>query len=93
MLGWVLRLILLLILIRLAWRFIAHVIDGIAGAARSPEVDRGAQGPVPLVKDPVCGTYVVRDKAITASASGHTVCFCSEHCRQQWLAGHRAERA
>jgi YHS domain-containing protein len=48
---------------------------------------------VPLVKDPVCGTYVVREKALTASAGGHTIWFCSERCRQQWLAGEGARRS
>lgn len=86
MLGWLLRLVLLLIVLRLVWRFVAGLIDGIAGSAKARGPVGAGPGPVPLVKDPVCGTYVVRDKALTASAEGHTIWFCSERCREQWLA-------
>jgi YHS domain-containing protein len=92
MLGWVLRLVLLLIVVRLVWRFFAGVVDGIAGPGRVRGPVGAAPGPVPLVKDPVCGTYVVREKALTAWAGGHTVWFCSERCREQWLAGRGAPR-
>jgi YHS domain-containing protein len=92
MLGWILRLVLLLIVVRLVWRFVAGLVDGIAGPAKARGPVGAGPGPVPLVKDPVCGTYVVRDKALTAWAGGHTICFCSERCREQWLAGRGAAR-
>lgn len=92
MLGWALRLVLLLIVVRLVWRFLASVVDGIAGPARTTRAATRGPGPVPLVKDPVCGTYVVREKALTASAGGETIWFCSEDCRQRWLDGRGAAR-
>ena len=33
-----------------------------------------------LVKDPVCGTYVVRSRAIRDEAGGRSVYFCSQRC-------------
>ena len=91
MLGWILRFVLLLIVVRLVWRFLASVVDGIAGPRRTTGVAAGGAGPVPLVRDPVCGPHVVRSRALTASAGGQTVWFCSEECRQRWLAGHGTE--
>ncbi len=86
MLGWILRLILLLIVIRLLWRFIAGIIQGMSGTpARAPGATRGGDRAVPLVRDPVCGTYVVKAKALTSHAGGETHYFCSEDCREQWL--------
>ena len=37
-----------------------------------------------LVKDPVCGTYVVPSKALTASRDNQTAWFCSPECQQAW---------
>ena len=36
--------------------------------------------------DPVCGMTVDRAKALTLEDGGHTVYFCSEHCRQAYAA-------
>jgi YHS domain-containing protein len=36
--------------------------------------------------DPVCGMTVDRATAVTATAGGRTFYFCSEHCRQAFLA-------
>jgi YHS domain-containing protein len=37
-----------------------------------------------MVKDPVCGTYVVPSKALTASRGTETAWFCSAECQQAW---------
>lgn len=33
-----------------------------------------------LVKDPVCGTYVTPESALSTSANGEMLYFCSEEC-------------
>ncbi len=38
--------------------------------------------------DPACGMQVDRAKALTATAGAETYYFCSEHCRQSFLAEH-----
>ena len=40
------------------------------------------------VRDPVCGMTVDRRKAVAATAGGHTHHFCSQECRQRFLAEH-----
>jgi YHS domain-containing protein len=80
MISWILRLLLALIVVRLVWRFLAGVLDGL-----SPEAPRSTgRKSVPLVRDPVCGTYVVRARALTIEADGHTRYFCSERCRDEY---------
>ena len=37
-----------------------------------------------MVKDPVCGTYVVPSKALTASRGNETAWFCSPECQHAW---------
>jgi YHS domain-containing protein len=95
MIKWILQFILLMVIIRVIWRFIGGIIDGLSGDANGRSRDaqrggRGATGPgpgaasVPLVRDPVCGTYVVRAKALTAGSGDQTQYFCSEKCRDQY---------
>lgn len=103
MISWVLRFILLMVVIRVIWRFLGGIIDGLSGDpyARSRGAQRSGVGPggagpggagpggagvasVPLVRDPICGTYVVRAKALTAGSGDQTQYFCSEKCRDQF---------
>ena len=82
MTGWLLRLILLIIIIRMAWRFLNDIIEGASGPGR-----RAASPPeksVPLVRDPVCGTFVVRARALTSGHGDDMQFFCSERCRTEY---------
>jgi YHS domain-containing protein len=78
MAGWVLRILLLLLVIRLAWKFIRGVLEG-AGILHVPQ-----HSSVGLVRDPVCGVFVVPSKALTAGSGSQTRYFCSEKCRLEW---------
>jgi YHS domain-containing protein len=42
---------------------------------------------VKLVRDPVCGVFVVPSQALTSGSGTSTRYFCSEKCRQQWGKG------
>ncbi|OAG28250.1 YHS domain-containing protein [Thermodesulfatator autotrophicus] len=44
-----------------------------------------------LVKDPVCGVYCPRKSAYTAIWQGKVYYFCSEECRQKFLAEKKAK--
>ncbi|MBI2833289.1 MAG: hypothetical protein HYX76_02555 [Acidobacteria bacterium] len=68
-----LRLLLFVLIIRALWRLIAGIIQGASGAP--------AEKGIPLVRDPVCGTFVVRSRALTAGTGSDTHYFCSERCR------------
>ena len=72
-------LVLFAILARLVWRFFYAVFEG-AGMLRE-RPDRSA---VKLVRDPVCGVFVVPSKALTAGSGSTVKYFCSEKCRQEW---------
>jgi Cu+-exporting ATPase len=43
--------------------------------------------------DPICGMTVDERTALSAERDGRTAYFCSEHCRQRFLAGDDAQRA
>jgi YHS domain-containing protein len=85
------RLLLILLLVlfvgRALWRLLAGVVEGAAGSgprgSRTPE--RGTR----MVRDPICGTFVVQSRALSADSRGETAWFCSEACRHKWQAGRR----
>jgi hypothetical protein len=87
--GWLLRLLLLLLLIVVVLQAVVRIFNGfLEGLGRRP-VGRGPRVPLrgtPMVRDPICGTYVVRSRALTAVRGRDTAWFCSEDCRRQWQA-------
>jgi YHS domain-containing protein len=77
------RLLLFLILLALAVRALSRLVSGIVeGAGYRREIGPG----VKLVRDPVCGVYVVPAQALTSGSGGEVRYFCSEKCRRAWRA-------
>ena len=88
MIRWVLNAIVLLLLLRLALRFVLGLFQGLSGtSSRSEPGRRAAGGPAKiageLVKDPVCATYIPRDTAIAARVAGEMLYYCSVTCRDK----------
>jgi len=73
----VLRLLLVVFVIRSVFRLVRGIAEGMQ-APRPPRTPAA----VPLVRDPVCGTYVVRSSAFTSGSGPQTRFFCSERCRR-----------
>ena len=88
-----LLLIFLLVLLvgRALWRLLSGVIEGAtaSGPRASRPPDRGTR----MVRDPICGTFVVQSRALSADSRGETAGFCSENCRRTWQVGRRSARA
>jgi len=79
-LGRLLEVIVLLLVIRAVWRVVGNMITVSAGARRTTA--SGEPRAVKLVRDPVCGTYVSPDTAISDGREY----FCSEKCRDEYRA-------
>jgi YHS domain-containing protein len=93
-LGWLLRVILVLLIIRLiASAFSGGGSRATGGPQRpprprpsSPEGAERAGGT--LRRDPQCGTYVTEARAIRATTGTETHFFCSTNCRDAYRAAH-----
>jgi YHS domain-containing protein len=90
-LGWLLRLLLLFMVVRALMLIVGGLIRGLMGAARVPaDADRTprsggvARSHGTLVQDPVCGTYVLQERALAMKTTGGTAFFCSERCRSAY---------
>ena len=80
MTRFLLFLVLSIVLARIFWRIVASFTEGVtgrdSGSARSPS-PRGMQ----MVRDPVCGTFILPDRAVTLLDGRSRLYFCSDACR------------
>jgi hypothetical protein len=79
-----LDLVLLLVVARALWRLGGGIIAGMKVQTRSPTAP--AHG-VQMVRDPVCGTFVVPDHAMSLTLGRQRVYFCSAACRDRYRLG------
>jgi YHS domain-containing protein len=80
----IVTLVLLIIIGRMVWRFMYAIFEG-AGMLKEPQ--NRERTAVKLVRDPVCGVFVVPSQALTSGSGTSSRYFCSEKCRQQWGKG------
>jgi YHS domain-containing protein len=78
MARWIFTLVLIYFIVRAMTRFARGILEGM-----SPSRDKQPTA-VPLVRDPVCGTFVVPSRAITAGSGAGMRFFCSEKCRRAY---------
>jgi hypothetical protein len=87
LISWILRILLILFVIRIALRFLT----GLSGATGAPIPSSRPNQPATregghLVRDPNCGTYVAVGRALREGSGDNAVYFCSETCRNAWAA-------
>jgi|SRR6266851_10527301 YHS domain-containing protein len=68
---------------RAFWRLVDGIVEGASGRSRGTSTP---QRGVSMVRDPVCGTFVVPERAVTIADGRTTVSFCSEACRDKYRA-------
>src|SRR5262245_46259676 len=88
MLRVALELLLILFMARAFWRVIGGVIQGIAG----PEHARPQRGTL-MARDPVCGTFVLPERAVVLTDGRGRVFFCSTKCRDAYRARSETDTA
>ena len=57
-----------------------------SGAGRRATRGQPSAEPVHMVRDPVCGTFVVPERAVSVADGRARVYFCSEKCRDAYRA-------
>jgi YHS domain-containing protein len=87
MLRAVLLFVLITLIARIFWRVVGGVLEGLSGqpgparpGSRAPA--RGVQ----MVRDPVCGIYVIPNSALALTHGSRQVYFCSADCRDKYRA-------
>ena len=85
------RFLLWALLLFLVFRAVGRLIRGIGDGARGSTTGAGrrrtAEPPAGelMVRDPVCGTFVVPSRALSHRDRNGTQYFCSDTCRQDYL--------
>jgi hypothetical protein len=75
---WILRLIVIWLVVRAVLRLVRGIAEGMA------EPQPKAPAAVPLVRDPICGTFVVAATAPSIGTGPAARFFCSERCRRDY---------
>ncbi len=83
MLRAVLEFVFILLAVRAFWRLVGGIVQGVT-SQQQPRDMRAPERPVPMVRDPVCGTFVLPDRAVTLSDGRQRVHFCSTACRDKY---------
>ena len=66
---------------RALWRLLDGIVEGASrGSGGSGVPQRGMQ----MARDPVCGTFVVAERALSLTDGSTTVYFCSDACRDKY---------
>ena len=82
--------LLILLIARAFWRVMDGVIEAAGGTTARSRRRRSQAAAVKLQRDPVCGTFVSPSTALAHSTGASTVYFCSDRCRDEYLARNRA---
>jgi YHS domain-containing protein len=82
-LRWLLISIILTIVVRAFGRVVDEFKRGLRGDAPPPNT-RVPQQSVHMARDPVCGTFVVPERAVFISDGRQRVYFCSTVCRDKY---------
>jgi hypothetical protein len=88
LLRFVLVAILFIIIARTFWNTVDGLIEGLTGSPRSRQRRTGAGNTsVQMARDPVCGTFVVPERALSLGEGRAQLFFCSAACRDRYAAG------
>jgi uncharacterized protein len=75
-----LLLVMVLLVARALRRLFGGVVQGMSAGRPAPPPDRGVR----MVRDPVCGTFIVPSRALVVNDRGTARYFCSEKCRDAY---------
>ena len=79
------RLLILLILVFLAYTFFTGVRQLLTGQGKRNLPPKSGPKGEDMVRDPQCGIYLPRSEALKKMVSGRQQYFCSKECRDAFL--------
>ena len=86
MLRYLLLFLLVILVTRAARRIVGGVMRGLAGQSQHRAGGGVPTRGVQMVRDPVCGTYVLPDRALMLAEGSRNLFFCSAECRDKYRA-------
>jgi YHS domain-containing protein len=89
MLRLILIIVFAIVIARAFWRMFDGIMEGAGVRPAGGVPDRS----VAMVRDPVCGTFVLPDRAVTLVHGAERIHFCSDACRDAYRVQPRPERS
>jgi YHS domain-containing protein len=88
MIRFALVLVLFMVIARTFWRTVDGILEGMSGRSGAGTPQRNAQ----MVRDPICGTFILPNHTLSLADGARRVYFCSAHCRDQYRPSTRSGR-
>ncbi|MGB9618101.1 MAG: YHS domain-containing protein [Desulfomonilaceae bacterium] len=86
----ILRLILFLIFVYFGIKTVLTIVRYVkSGRSEDPHICGVRKAPLnEMVRDPICGTYIVKEEALSLRTREGVKYFCSQECKQKFLDEH-----
>jgi YHS domain-containing protein len=88
MIRFALVLVLFMVIARTFWRTVDGILEGMSAPSGSRTPQRSAQ----MVRDPICGTFILPNQTLSLADGTRRVYFCSANCRDQYRSSTRSGR-
>ena len=79
------KLLIFALIFYVGYTLFSAIMRSLSAPSKQPPAEKSPAGET-MERDPQCGTYVPRGDAIKKSISGATHYFCSNKCRDDYLA-------
>jgi YHS domain-containing protein len=80
----VLILVLFILIARSFWRVVDNIVAAASGQPPEGTGPSGRASAAKMVRDPVCGTFVLPERSLSIADRQGRVFFCSEACRDAY---------
>ncbi len=86
----ILRFILFLIFVYFGIKTVLTIVRYVkSGRSEEPHIYGVRKAPLnEMVRDPICGTYIVKEEALSLRTREGVKYFCSQECKRKFLDGH-----
>ena len=84
------KLLLIFVIIYFCFKVVKSTVKSLGfNVAKSSQVNTG-HGNIEnvMIQDPVCNVYFAKEDGVCNMIGGKELCFCSEKCRDKYLAAH-----
>lgn len=83
-----LRILMYAVLAYVAYRILKYFSPPLHSPQDRDPLHRRPPGETELIRDPQCGAYFQKNTGVQGKINGHTLYFCTEECRRNYMRQH-----
>ena len=83
------RFLFTIVIVMIAWQVLRGLLRSLAGGSANDVPKRDRLRGEEMVRDPECGTYIPKARAVSRSVNGRDLLFCCEDCGRRYAEKNR----